>query len=162
MLLGLQCKLPFRSIIDQTFDLIFLDRAFGVTAYTAGISGVMAEFNVSRTAAILGLSLNLVGIAFAPILTPHITERVGRSAVYLFSFPIFMLFILGASRSQSFASLAICRFFAGFFGGPSLVLIEGTFADCWSAKTTNTYYSILALSPYIGAACGMRAIASHN
>ena len=110
---------------------------------------------MSMTVAILGFSLNLAGIAFAPILTPHLTERVGRSAVYLISLPIFMLFILGASRSQSFASLAVCRFFAGFFGGPSLVLIEGTFADCWSAELTNTYYSVLALSPYIGTACGI-------
>ena len=136
-------------------EIDFLFRAFGVTCYTAGISGVMAEFNVSMTAAILGFSLNLAGIAFAPIMTPHITERVGRSTVYLISLPIFMLFILGASQSQSFAGLVVCRFFAGFFGGPCLVLIEGTFADCWSAETTNSYYSVLSLSSYIGAACGM-------
>ena len=71
--------------------------------------------------AILGFSLYLLGIAFAPIITPHLSERFGRQAIYLASFPIFSLFILGASVSQSFAALAVCRFFAGFFGGPSLV-----------------------------------------
>lgn len=115
----------------------------------------MKEFSVSMTVAILGFSLNLLGIAFAPILTPHITERLGRSPVYLASLPLFSLFILGASRSNSYSSVAICRFFAGFFGGPCLVLIEGTFADCWRGHTTVTYYSILSLSSYIGAACGM-------
>lgn len=115
----------------------------------------MKEFNVSMTVAILGLSLNLLGIAFAPIITPHITERLGRSPVYLASLPLFSLFILGASRSHSYSSLAVCRFFAGFFGGPCLVLIEGTFADCWRGHTTVTYYSVLSLSSYIGAACGM-------
>jgi MFS transporter, DHA1 family, multidrug resistance protein len=129
--------------------------AFGVTAYTAGITGVMMEFDVSMTVAVLGLSLNLLGIVFAPIITPHISERLGRSTVYLISLPFFSLFILGASQSQSFVSLAICRFFAGFFGGPCLVLIEGTFADCWRGHTTVTYYSILSLSSYIGAACGL-------
>ncbi len=117
----------------------------------------MKEFNVSMTVAILGFSLNLLGIAFAPIMTPHISERLGRSPVYLISLPIFSLFILGACQSNSFASLAVCRFFAGFFGGPCLVLIEGTFADCWRAHTTMTYYSILTLSSYLGAACGMAA-----
>lgn len=119
----------------------------------------MKDFNVSMTVAILGLSLNLLGIAFAPIITPHITERTGRSTVYLISLPLFSLFILGASQSHSFAALAVCRFFAGFFGGPCLVLIEGTFADCWRGHTTVTYYSILALSPYIGTACGMVTMA---
>lgn len=114
----------------------------------------MEEFNVSMTVAILGFSLNLLGIAFAPITTPHFTERLGRSTVYLISIPTFALFVLGASQSKTFVSLAVCRFFAGLFGGPCLVLIEGTFADCWRGHTTVSYYSILSLASYIGAACG--------
>ena len=34
------------------------------------------------------------------------------------------------------------------------MLIEGTFADVWSANTTVVYYSFLALASFIGAACG--------
>ena len=98
-----------------------LSSAFGATAYTAGITGVVTHLDVSMQVAILGLSLYLLGIAFAPIITPHLSERFGRQAVYLVSFPIFGLFVLGASFSNSFAAVAVCRFFAGFFGGPSLV-----------------------------------------
>ena len=104
--------------------------------------------------AILGLSLNLLGIAFAPIITPHLSERFGRQAIYLTSLPTFSLFVLGASFSRSFAALAVCRFLAGLFGGPCLVLIEGTFADVWSANTTIVYYSFLALASFVGTACG--------
>lgn len=107
------------------------------------------------TVATLGLSLYLLGIASAPIITPHLSERVGRSPVYLVSLPLFALFILGAGYSKSFGALAVCRFFAGFFGGPCLVLIEGTFADVWSAHITVTYYSFLSLASYVGASCGM-------
>ncbi|KAL8682972.1 MAG: hypothetical protein Q9224_000237 [Gallowayella concinna] len=103
--------------------------------------------------AVLGLSLTLFGIAFAPITTPHLSERYGRAPVYLVSLPMFALFILGAGYSKSFGSLAVCRFFAGFFGGPCLVLIEGTFADVWSAHLTVTYYSFLSLASYLGAGC---------
>ena len=46
------------------------------------------------------------------------------------------------------------RFFAVFFGGPTLVLIEGTFADVWSADVTVSYYSVLTLASFIGTACG--------
>ena len=110
------------------------------------------------TAAILGLSLYLFGISFAPIITPHLSEAFGRAPVYFASIPIFSLFILGAGLSDTFAGIAICRFFAGFAGGPCLVLIEGTFADVWGAKVTGTYYSILGLSSYLGAAFGMKVL----
>lgn len=106
------------------------------------------------TQAILGMSLYLFGIAFAPIWTPHVTERTGRSLVYLCALPACGLFLIGAGLSRTFAGVAICRFLAGLVGGPCLVLIEGTFADIWSAETTNTYYAFLGTAPYIGAACG--------
>lgn len=132
-----------------------MDSAFGVTVYTAGITEVITRFDVSYTIAILGLSLYLLGIAFAPITTPHLSERFGRSPVYLTSLPLFALFILGAGLSKNFAGVAICRFFAGFFGGPCVVLIEGTFADVWPAHATISYYAVLSLASYIGAAAGM-------
>lgn len=115
----------------------------------------MQEFDVSYTSAILGFSLYLFGIAFAPITTPHLSERLGRSPVYFISLPIFSLFILGAGLSHSFPGVMVCRFFAGFFGGPCLVLIEGTFADVWSGDKTGSYYAVLAVSPYIGTATGI-------
>lgn len=134
--------------------------AFGATAYTAGISGVITEFDVSTTKAILGLSLYLFGIAFAPVITPHLSERFGRSRVYQISLPVFSLFVVGAGASQTFASLAICRFFAGMTGAPCLVLIEGTFADVWAEEVTGTYYAVLAMASYIGAGAGMVSLLS--
>lgn len=128
--------------------------AFALTIYTAGLNAIIGRFHISRTLAILGFSLYLVGIAFAPIYTPHLSERYGRRIVYLVSLPLCALFLIGAGAAQSFAALAVCRFFAGFTGGPCLVLIEGTFADVWSPAHTVTYYSFLTLASYIGAACG--------
>ncbi|KAI9716228.1 MAG: hypothetical protein M1812_005453 [Candelaria pacifica] len=141
----------FASSVSFAFALVV---AFGLTSYTAGITAIVKDLNVSMTAAIVPFSLYLVGIAFAPLYTPHLAELFGRSAIYLLTFPIFSLFILGSALSQNFASLVICRFLAGFFGGPSLVLIEGTFADVWSADYTVTYYSFLGLASYIGAGLG--------
>lgn len=106
------------------------------------------------TKAISGMSLYIFGIFFAPIYTPHLSEKLGRFPVYLINIFIWMLFILGASYSQTYAQLAVCRFFAGFFGGASLVLIEGTFADVWGQCVTARYYSILTMASYIGAALG--------
>ena len=106
------------------------------------------------TVAILPYTLFLLGVVFAPVHTPHLSERFGRSAVYLVSIPLYALFILGSGLAKNFATLAICRFFAGLFGGPSLVLIEGTFADVWSANITVSYYGVLTLASFIGTGLG--------
>jgi MFS transporter, DHA1 family, multidrug resistance protein len=96
----------------------------------------------------------LFGIVFAPIFTPHVAERVGRSIIYLVAVPLCGLFLLGAGFSQTFAGVAILRFLAGLTGGPCLVLLEGTFADIWSAKTTNTYYAFQSWAQFVGTALG--------
>ncbi|KAF2097771.1 MFS general substrate transporter [Rhizodiscina lignyota] len=128
--------------------------AFGLTAYTAGIGDIVIQFNVSRTVAVLPFAIFLWGVSFAPIYSPHLAERFGRSIIYFICVFLFSIFTLGVGYSQNFASIVVLRFFAGFFGGPCLVLIEGTFADIWDANQTNTYYAFLGTASYIGAACG--------
>ncbi|KAI9891785.1 MAG: hypothetical protein M1814_002350 [Vezdaea aestivalis] len=145
----------YNKIYASTAGFMFaFTAAFGITCYTTGILEVMKQFEVSMTASILGLSLYLFGIVFAPIITPHLSERYGRTVVYLVTYPIFMLFILGAGFSKTFGSLMVCRFFAGMFAGPSLVLIEGTFADVWHPDVTLSYYAALALAAFTGTGCG--------
>ena len=128
---------------------------FCLTSYPIGIPSVIKEFDVPMTLAIVPFSLYLVGIAFAPLYTPHVSERFGRAPVYFVTIPVCALFTLGASRARNIATLCICRFFAGFFGGPSLVLIEGTYADIFSPATTLLYYADLTIAGYLGAICGM-------
>ena len=64
------------------------------------------------------------------------------------------IFNLGAGFSQTFAGVAVLRFLAGLSGGPCLVLLEGTFADMWSAETTNTYYASQGTAQFVGAGLG--------
>ncbi len=114
----------------------------------------MKAFGVDMDWAVLPFSVFFFGVFFAPIYTPHLSERYGRSIIYLVSIFTCGLFHLGAAVSPTYTSLTICRFFAGLAGGPCLVLIEGTFADIWAAETTNTYYAFLGLASYYGAASG--------
>ncbi|KAK4561546.1 hypothetical protein LTR86_004225 [Recurvomyces mirabilis] len=131
--------------------------AFGITCFTAGKGEFVTDFDLGDGVPvpfILGMSLYLWGIAFSPIWVPHATERIGRSLIYLTALPACALFVLGAGLSKSLAGILVCRFFAGLSGGPCLVLIEGTFADMWSARTTNTYYAFLGIAAYFGGSLG--------
>lgn len=127
---------------------------FAVTSYSAGIPQVVKEFGISQNHAILGQSVTIFGIIPAPLVTPHISERVGRNPIYFIALTVMSLFIIGASQSQTFGAFLACRFFAGLFGGPLAVNIEGTYADLWPAMYTGTYYSFITCSQYFGAATG--------
>ena len=90
----------------------------------------------------------------APLWSPHASERIVRQLQHHILAFLFALFTLGASFSRTFAALSVCRFSAGFFGGPTFVLIEGTYADMWSADFTVTYYAGLTLASFLGTATG--------
>ena len=126
-----------------------------LTSYAAGIEPVSMAFGVSMTKATLAFCLFLFGVLFAPLYTPHVSERIGRSYIYFVCTGLMSAFLLGAGFSQNFTSFAVCRFFAGFCGGPIVVNVEGTFADIWSPRHTVTYYSFLAAAQYLGASVGM-------
>jgi MFS family permease len=66
----------------------------------------------------------------------------------------FSLFTLGAGLSKSFASLVMCRFFAGAFGGAMLVLGFGLLADIWTSKQLPVALSIFNVVPFCGPSAG--------
>ncbi|EMT71064.1 Polyamine transporter 4 [Fusarium odoratissimum] len=127
---------------------------YGTTTYTAAISAIPEAFGVSQRVAVLGFTMPFFGVFFAPIYTPHLSERHGRRPIYFTSFPLFCLCVIVIGLATNISTLLAFRFLAGLFGGPCVVLIEGTFADVWPANKTVTYYSFLTLASYLGAAAG--------
>ena len=115
---------------------------------------VAIEFDVSLTVALLGVSLYVLGLAFGSVLAVPISETLGRLAVYRLSIPLTAACTLGAGFSQNMASLAICRFFAGFFGSPCLVIGAGSIADLWPHVTRATAISLHLLATFLGLALG--------
>ena len=85
----------------------------GLTCYTAGISLVVEAFDLNPDNSksylpigpIAGFSVYIFGIFFAPIVTPHIVERTGRSIVYLVCLPLCGIFLLGCKFPITAVSL---------------------------------------------------------
>ena len=112
-----QCELRWREVSRSALTG---HSTFGTSVYTPALADIMAEFNVSRTAALVGITVYTMGLAFGPVFSAPMSEKYGRKIVYLLSSPVFILFTLGAGFSKSFASLIVCRFFAGLTGSPAL------------------------------------------
>lgn len=114
----------------------------------------MERFHVSSTVALLGLSLYVLGLAFGPVLAAPISETRGRKVVYRVSLPLAAFFTLGAGFSQNMASLAVTRFFAGFFGSPTLAVGAGTNVDLWLPVHRAVASGLFLLAPFLGPALG--------
>ncbi|KAF8247065.1 MFS general substrate transporter [Wilcoxina mikolae CBS 423.85] len=127
---------------------------FTASVYAASVYEVSAEFNVSITTALLGLSMYVVGLGLGPMFSAPLSEIYGRKMVYFVNLPIFMLFTLGAGRAKNMATLAICRAFAGIFGGPALAVSAGSFVDIWDLKTSGAAVTVQALATFMGPSLG--------
>lgn len=129
-------------------------RTFGTSVYTPALADIMADFNVSRTAALVGITVYTLGLGFGPIMSAPLSENYGRKIVYLISSPIFILFTLGAGFSESFASLIVCRFFAGLTGSPALAVGAGSNADVFPPHQRAKITAVFLMAPFAGPSLG--------
>lgn len=130
------------------------DSTFGTSVYTPALQDVMNDFNVSRTAALVGITVYTLGLGFGPIFSAPLSEKYGRKIVYVLSSPIFILFTLGAGFSKTFASLIVCRFFAGLTGSPALAVGAGSNADLFPPHQRAKITSAFLMAPFAGPSLG--------
>ena len=126
----------------------------GSSIYVPSIPDIIAEFHVSSTVALLGLSTWVLGLAFGPILAAPISETFGRSMVYRISLPLCALFTLGAGFATNIGTIIILRFFSGFFGAPTLAVGAGTNADVWPPVHRAAATVLFVFAPFAGPALG--------
>ena len=115
---------------------------------------VSAHFSVSRTAAILPLTVYVLGLGLGPVLSAPLSETYGRRAVYLVFFPPSLLFTLGAGFSRSFGSLVVCRLFAGILGSGCLAVGAGTNSDMFAHFHRAVASAVFLMAPFLGPALG--------
>ena len=140
----------------HTFSIGFL--AFAVTAGTSIITPstteIAIQFNVSREAAILALTLYVLGLALGPVIAAPISETFGRSVVYKVTPLPFLLFLIGAGFSKSYGSLLVCRLLAGIAGAPVLAVGAGSNADMYPTRSREVAVAFFIMMPFLGPAVG--------
>jgi MFS family permease len=119
-----------------------------------GIPEVARHFGVGETAAILPLTVYVLGLGFGPVMSAPLSETYGRRAVYLIFFPPSLLFTLGAGFSHSFAAFVACRFFAGLLGSGCLAVGAGTNSDLFSHLGRAVASAVFLMAPFLGPALG--------
>ena len=128
----------------------------GSSIYAPAIPSLAETFGVSNVAAVLGLTLFVLGYGLGPMLWSPMSEvpYIGRTPVYLFTLVVFVALQGPTARASSFGMLMVFRFLTGFFGSPVLATGGATCADMYVPAKRAYAISIWGIAAVCGPALG--------
>ena len=106
----------------------------GSSIYAASEGGVMRQFTVNTTEAVLPLSLYVLAYGIGPLIFGPLSEIpiIGRNPVYYVTFILFFALSFPTAVVGNFAGLVVLRFLQGLFGSPALANGGASFSDMYS------------------------------
>ena len=129
--------------------------SFSSSVQTPAIKAIAADYHVSNLLATFAASsAYLLGFGSGPFVFSPLSEVLGRRPVYCGTFAIFTLIQLACALSPHVATLAIFRFVAGFFGGPTVANAGGSITDLWNPSERSAPLAIYTAACYCGPVLG--------
>jgi DHA1 family multidrug resistance protein-like MFS transporter len=128
----------------------------GSAIYAPSAEGVMERFDVSATAAALGIALFVFAYGLGPLLFSPLSEipKIGRNPPYIITFAVFTILCVPTALVDNFAGLMVLRFLQGFFGSPILATGGASLQDMFSLIKLPYVLCCWAAAACIGPALG--------
>lgn len=146
---------------------LFSQSTLATSIYIASIPGIMAEFQIGRTLAILPVTLYALGFVVGPLFTSALSETFGRQYIYKTALFLHLIFTIGGALARDFKTIAVCRAMAGLAGSPSVSVFAGVLNDLWRIPGDNIGVRLFVLyglggaaAPTIGPIVGESVVAS--
>lgn len=128
---------------------IDLSVSWGASGFSPAAGDFARDMDVSPQTAVLGLSMYVLGLAFGPMTLAPLSEYFGRRPVYIVSYGIFLLLLLGTTYVESLGPFLVLRLFSGYFSSTTISNFGGTIADLFHHHDTGP-----AMSWFLWAATG--------
>lgn len=122
--------------------------------YTLTYGQITTEFHISRMVATLGLSLFVMGLGLGPMLLGPLSEFYGRRPIYVFSFALFLIWLIPCAVAKNIRTELLSRFIDGFAGSAFLSVAGGTVGDMFVRNELQAPMMIFTASPFIGPPVG--------
>ncbi|QSZ33686.1 hypothetical protein DSL72_005257 [Monilinia vaccinii-corymbosi] len=139
--------------------------SWGSSVYAAGAVPIAAEFGVSTTVALLGLTFYICGFATGPLFFGPISELYGRKKPITGACFLFTCFIFAAATAKDLQTLMLSRFFAGVFASCPLTVTGGAFVDMFGNETRGVaiaaFSAMVFIGPFISPVAGAFITESH-
>ncbi|KAJ5937488.1 hypothetical protein N7454_003830 [Penicillium verhagenii] len=119
----------FREVSKWSLNLLAALSAFTVSlassAYSGGLTEIIASFAITKQIAALGISVFVIGFAVGPLLWAPLSEIYGRRYVFIVSSAALTATLAGTARAQNIETLLILRFLAGSLGSAPISISGG-------------------------------------
>jgi DHA1 family multidrug resistance protein-like MFS transporter len=128
----------------------------GASIIAPSEAGIMTEFDVGYTKAVLSLAIYVLAYGIGPLLFAPLTEIsiTGRNPVYFVTFVLFFALSFPTAVVTNYAGLLVLRFLQGFFGSPALANAGATFGDMYSLLYVPYTLSWWVFAAWAGPALG--------
>ncbi|KAJ9137857.1 MFS general substrate transporter [Pleurostoma richardsiae] len=143
-----------KAIALLAISLIAFIVGFGSSVDAPLIPRVARHFGVSEVAESLATALYLVGFGCGAPFAGPLSEKFGRSPVYVVTLALFAIFIMAAGLSPNFGAQLTFRFLAGFFGSTPFTTAGGTLADLLNPQQRGKIFPFFALIAFLGPMIG--------
>ncbi|KAK8243193.1 major facilitator superfamily domain-containing protein [Phyllosticta capitalensis] len=134
--------------------LIDLSVSWAASGYSPASHNFAKDMGVSSKVATLGLSLYVLGLAFGPMSLAPLSEYFGRRPIYIYSYGIFLLFLMATALAPSVGVFLVFRIFSGYFASVTIANFGGTIADLYHAHDTGPAMSLFLWAATCGSPSG--------
>ncbi|KAK3329860.1 major facilitator superfamily domain-containing protein [Apodospora peruviana] len=128
--------------------------AFCSSVITADVSSVAKEFGVSYEAALVPITVFVVGFGVGPMIFAPLSEIYGRQIIYASTLFVAVIFIIPCAVSKNIGTLIVCRLIDGIAFSAPMTLVGGTLADLWRNEERGVPMAAFSAAPFIGPAIG--------
>nr|POF14047.1 putative mfs-type transporter [Quercus suber] len=151
----------YKSFITFQLGLLAFAANFGSSIVSPAEDAIAAYVNVSREAAVLCVSLYIIGFAIGPLLWAPVSEIWGRRWGTLPQMFCLSLLSIGTARSENAATIFSLRLLGGIFASAPVSNVSASISDMWepvARGVAQSLYSIAGvmagptLGPLVGAA----------
>ncbi|KAF2212260.1 hypothetical protein CERZMDRAFT_112000 [Cercospora zeae-maydis SCOH1-5] len=143
-----------KSFMTWLSCIVTLFTAFNAGAYTSGIDQMTSEWNVSRVAALLGVTTFTAGFGVAPMFLAPFSEINGRRPVFVVTGLLWVVFQLVCGVTPTFAGMIICRFLSGAMSSTFSTMVGGVVSDIYHAEDRNTAMTLFTAAAISGSGLG--------
>ena len=133
---------------------IDLTVSWAASGFSPASMNFQKDFSVSSEVATLGLSLYVLGLALGPMTLAPLSEYYGRSPIYIISYGIFLLFLLGTALVQNLGGFLALRIISGLFSSVTIANFGGTIADLFEPHETGIPMSCFLWAATFGSPSG--------
>ncbi|KAF1992969.1 MFS general substrate transporter, partial [Amniculicola lignicola CBS 123094] len=126
----------------------------GISSLVAAIPILQRQFDLSRSVALLPVTLYTLGFSIGPCIASPLSELYGRRWIYWTNLPLLIIFNAIAAASNNFVVLVVFRLLAGVGGSGILGVAAGSLTDIWDTRDAARVGVSYILAPFLGPALG--------